>query len=126
MKLELFAGVENTRTALDFHAARHGVLVSNLANAATPKYRPKDLVFQPQRQNVQLAGTQPAHFATASDGTADFSVREEPAGRDDAGVRMEQAMAKVSANKVRYTTALEITRRQLAALRYAATDGRGQ
>jgi flagellar basal body rod protein FlgB len=44
-------------------------------------------------------------------------------GPDQNGVRLEHVMAQITANRLRYETGIELARRRLGLLRYAATDG---
>ena len=47
------------------------------------------------------------------------------ASADGNAVNLEREMAKIDANRVRYSTTSELVSRRLAMLRYAATDGQG-
>lgn len=129
MKTGLFEGLDGLEHVLDFHLARHGVLASNLANAETPGFRPKDLVFAEQLAAAEgpqapgapvVAGAQQPVESTE---VGYVEVEKNPTGPDGNGVRLEQAMAEVSANRIRYNTALELVRRRMALLRYAAGGG---
>ena len=64
--MSLLDSVERLRTGLDYHLQRHNVLVSNLAQAETPGYRPVDLergTFD-GAVSVALAATDPGHVGT--------------------------------------------------------------
>jgi len=134
--MKIFDELSGLETHADYHLARHGVLASNLSHAQTPGYVAKDLVFDEAMTSAEgvLARSDEAHFgpggptgAVGSGNPADpegFSVVDiETARFDQNGVRLEKAMAQVSANRLRYEAGIEITRRRLALLRYAATDG---
>jgi len=130
MKTGLFEGLDGLERVLDFHLARHGVLASNLANAETPGFRPKELVFSEQLAAAEgPRGPQAPVVQGAQqpvEGTPSYvEVEKNPTGPDGNGVRLEQAMAEVSANRIRYNTALEIVRRRMALLRYATGGGEG-
>jgi flagellar basal-body rod protein FlgB len=124
MKTGLFDELSGLEHVLDFQLARHSVLAANLANAETPGYKPHDLAFA-----EELAAATPE--APAVPGALPLSpampgfveIEQTPTGPDGNGVRLEQAMASVSANRMRYNTALEIARRRIALLRYAVTGG---
>ena len=64
--MSLLDSVDKLRVGLDYHLQRHNVLVSNLAQAETPGYRPVDLVRTDfdGAMNVALAATDPAHAGT--------------------------------------------------------------
>ena len=132
MKTGLFEGLEGLERVLDFHLARHGVLASNLANAETPGFKPKDLVFDaelaaamPEGPTAPVAPAVPGAAQAPVEGTQTgyVEVEKNPTGPDGNGVRLEQAMAEVSANRIRYNTALEIVRRRMALLKYATGGG---
>lgn len=128
MTTKLFDTLVGLENSLDYHLERHGVLSSNLANADTPGYRPQDVEFvdalqaasQPLRTDPQHLGSTDAVGSTGKRVTYDV-----PGGVDKNGVRLEQAMAQISANRVRYEAGIEVLRRRLAMLRYAAMDGSG-
>ncbi len=132
MKTGLFEGLDGLERMLDFHLARHGVLASNLANAETPGFKPKELVFSEQLAAATAAGPAgpqapvvPGAQQPVEGTPAYVEVEKNPTGGDGNGVRLEQAMAEVSANRIRYNTALEIVRRRMALLRYATGGGEG-
>ena len=116
---------------MDFHRQRQTVLAGNLANLDTPGYRPLDIErVEPLSAGgaAAVARTQPGHMAAGQVGSAgavrtfEDASSEEPDGN---AVSLERELAKIDANRVRYTTASELTSRRLALLRYGATDGNG-
>jgi flagellar basal-body rod protein FlgB len=113
-------GLENT---LNFHSQRHNVLASNLSNADTPNYIPKDLTFSQNMLAAPMQLTDPAHVSGSVN--PQYTVNEVPGERhfDGSGVEMEQAMSQLTANRLRYETGIEMTRRRLGMLRYAAGNG---
>ena len=131
MKTGLFEGLDGLERVLDFHLARHGVLASNLANAETPGFRAKDLAFASELAAAEGPSAPAAPVVpgaqVAVEGTQAgyVQVDKAPTGADGNGVRLEQAMAEVSANRIRYNTALEIVRRRMALLKYATGGGEG-
>ena len=116
---------------LTFHRRRHAVLAGNVANADTPGYRPLDLV----RGNVSplelpLEQTSALHMDEAGPtdpGNGETFYDDEGAepGLDGNTVSVDRELAKVDANRVRYTATSRLISKRLAALRYAATDGMG-
>ncbi len=127
----LFDTVGDLEQAMTFNRERQTVIAGNLANLDTPGYRARDLA--PDRtaggaEPFQLARTDPQHIAGASPGDpAGSSVILDPAdkGSDGNSVSLEREMAKLDANRVRYSTSAELVSRRLALLRYAASDGNG-
>jgi len=131
----LLDSVENLRGALDYHLERHNVLVSNLAQAETPGYKPVDLErgFDGAMQ-VALAATDPSHVGTpvtpgASAAVApSFRVIEDPtakAGADGNAVDLDREAVKISTNQMRYDMLAQLASSELQTLGWAASDGKG-
>jgi flagellar basal-body rod protein FlgB len=128
MKVDLFSSLEGLERVLDHQLERHGVLASNLANAETPGFRPRDLVADPpgMTASLPLETSEARHISGSADESTTSQIVELPPTRADAnGVELERVMAELSANRLRYETALEVVRRRMALLRYAAVDGGG-
>lgn len=123
MKLDLFRELAPTQSMLDFHAKRQSVLAANLANAETPGYIPHDLVAADPPGSASLQTTNANHLGGGAEGGGEPVIELEAARVDGNGVQLEQAMASVTANRIRYEAGIEVARRQVALLRYAATDG---
>lgn len=126
--MALLDSVERLRTGLDYHLQRHNVLVSNLAQAETPGYRPVDLTrssFEGQ-MNVALAVTDPAHQIS---GTTDQGFRveqdsEAKAGADGNAVDIDREAVKISTNQMRYDMLAQLASSELSGLEWAANDGK--
>lgn len=125
----IFAGVDLTQRALDYHLQRHTVLAGNVANVDTPGFRPQELIRSAEGApgaRLRLAATDGAHLGPRGGSRADgLELREERVvspGGDGNAVSLEREMAKVGANQVRFEAAGRIVRQQLAMLRYAAGD----
>ena len=124
MSSDLFSGVQSLQNVVDFHVKRHSVLASNLANASTPDYEVRDLVFSEEFQKAkQIQQTNSNHIQATPFSSGEVEVTRTPARSEKAGVRLERAMAKIAANKLRYEASLEIVDRRMGLLKYAATNG---
>ena len=117
---------------LTFHRRRHAVLAGNVANTDTPGYRPLELERGAVVSNLdlELARTSDLHqdsLGTTDPGTGETFYDDEgaEAGLDGNTVSVDRELAKVDANRVRYTATSRIISKRMAALRYAATDGVG-
>ena len=124
---DLFTNVNFLTRGLTYQGIRHAQLTANIANAQTPGYRPKDVSFQRSLALAErLTRTNEEHLDTpGSSGPMrvyDDAVIEP--GNDGNAVNMERQMAKLSANGIRYRAIGEMINRRLAALRYAANDGK--
>jgi flagellar basal-body rod protein FlgB len=114
------------RTRMQWHQERQKVLAENVANADTPKFRPRDLVQpdfdRPPPSPVALATTNPAHLAGfGSDSDAFRSNRRggyetRPAGN---AVSIEEEMMKVAANQMDYQAATTLYSRSLGLVKTA-------
>ena len=127
MAADLFKSIGGLERLLDYHLERHGLLASNVTNAATPNYRPRDLVFNESLNKArQMNATDSGHFNTGSGtGTGHFvEVEYGPTSVDKNGVRLERAMARLTANKVRYNSSVEVLKRLMAIIKYAASSNR--
>jgi flagellar basal-body rod protein FlgB len=131
MTLDLGQELEGLQHTLGFHMQRHGVLAGNLANADTPGFVPMDLSFSEalEGQGGQLAATNGRHIGGAHGGGGaggEVTPQQPSPALDHNGVQVEHTLAQVTANRLRYETGIELTRRRMALLRYAAQDGGGQ
>jgi flagellar basal-body rod protein FlgB len=124
----LFEGVDRLETTMSFHRDRHQVLASNLANIETPGYRPLDLTRSEPIEGAAapMTQTQAGHLSApegAPGSTKSFVESSEQPGADGNAVSLERELAKLNANRVRYTAASELVSRRLALIRYTAGDG---
>jgi flagellar basal-body rod protein FlgB len=128
---DLFSTVGNLHHALDYHLERQNVLASNIAHVDTPGYVPHDLARKTEfagHLDAAMARTQAGHLA-GGDGPNGFEVFADPGagqtGKDENQVSLDREAAKVAANQIRYDVVTALASADLAALAYAATDGRG-
>jgi flagellar basal-body rod protein FlgB len=117
------------RRSLDYHAERHNVLASNLANANTPGFRPEELLRKDENAfggTLALERTEQAHFQTAGIPPVHQTVispdESRTGGLDGNTVSLEREMSKLQANDLRYQGASKLVTRHLAMLKYAASD----
>jgi flagellar basal-body rod protein FlgB len=119
------------RTRLEWAQARQKVLAENVANADTPRFRPRDLTapifpapsdMAPARvASVSLAQTESGHIAgLGSSGpfheTVDSHYDQGPAGN---GVSLEDQMMKVAANQMDYQAVTALYIRSLGLIKTA-------
>jgi flagellar basal-body rod protein FlgB len=127
--MSILRQVEGLRTGLDYHLARHNVLVSNLAQVDTPGYRPQDVErtdFRSQ-MNVAMTATHAGHLPVGH-GNPSFRVIDDPtasAAGDGNAVDGDREAVKVASNQMRYDVIAQLASSELASLAWAATDGRG-
>jgi flagellar basal-body rod protein FlgB len=118
--------------SLDYHSSRHNVLASNIANANTPGFRPKELLRVEAEEfasKLPLVRTEQEHFTTTGlDAVHELTVVPDDSnigGLDGNNVSLEREMSKLEANDLRYQGAAKLVSRHLGMLRYAANDGSG-
>lgn len=132
----LLDSVERLHVGLDYHLQRHNVLVSNLAQAETPGYRPVDLERSSfdSAMNVALAATSPGHVGTpTTPGTPSptapsFRIIEDStakASADGNAVDIDREAVKIATNQMRYDMLAQLASSELASLGWAANDGKG-
>jgi flagellar basal-body rod protein FlgB len=117
------------RRSLDYHAERHNVLASNLANANTPGFRPEELLRKEEDAfggTLALTRTEHRHFQAVGVPAVHETVispdESRTGGLDGNTVSLEREMSKLQANDLRYQSATKLVTRQLGMLKYAAND----
>jgi flagellar basal-body rod protein FlgB len=115
------------RTRMQWHQERQRLLAENVANADTPKFKPRDLapprLERTQPAPLSLAQTSAAHLAgSVANGPAQFQLdrhgqfETRPAGN---AVSLEDEMIKVASNQMDYQAATALYSRGLGLLKTA-------
>lgn len=127
---------QSLATATNLRKLRQELISTNIANAETPGFRAKKMDFEDTLARAvdldghrALQGSDPAHIAVGggdlSSIKADIYDNPEGATNPDGNtVDMEKEMAALAENTVLYKAAIQLMNKKLAALRYAATEGR--
>ncbi len=127
--------VNGLQTSLNMRQLRHSITSSNVANAETPGYQAQKLDFEKSLERaLDLDGlkdvsTSHSDHMTVGGHTAKVKpeIYNDPDGvisNDGNTVDMEKEMAALSENAIMYKAALQLINKKLAALKYAASDGR--
>ena len=115
------------RTRMQWHQERQQLLAENVANANTPKFKPRDLA-PPDLERMQPAAalamtrTSAAHLAGVTAGAAHFQFERRaefevrPTGN---AVQLEDEMLKVAANNMDYQAATALYARGLGLIKTA-------
>lgn len=123
-------------TSINMRQLRHNLISSNVANAETPGFHAKKLDFEDSLRRAldtdQLRGvsvTHPEHFPIAPAGMQgvrpDIYDNPEAAINNDGNtVDLEKEMSGLAENSIMYRAALELINKKIAALKYAASEGR--
>jgi len=130
--MTLFSSINQLEGTMGYHRDRHSVLSGNVANVDTPGYRPMDLRrVAPSEVTFDaslIARTSEGHLqpGNANVGLVEkFDDTTSSVGADGNGVTLDRELAKIDANRIRYTASSELVNRRFALLRYAASDGLG-
>ncbi|HRW92906.1 MAG TPA: flagellar basal body rod protein FlgB [Thermotogota bacterium] len=102
-------------SAMDASALRHRVISQNIANAETPGYKRKEVVFEDvlrealSPQELRIKKEDPRHFSNYPENIEDVqarmgSVRNTWITNDGNNVDIDQEMAVMAANSLRYQT----------------------
>jgi flagellar basal-body rod protein FlgB len=117
------------RTRMHWHQERQRLLAENVANAETPRFKPRDLappnVGRPVAAGsgpLVLAATTAAHIQPGSSGNGQFQAERKasyevrPSG---SAVNLEDEMLKVAANQMDYQAATALYGRSLGLIKAA-------
>lgn len=130
--------------SIDLRTRNQNLISSNIANAETPGYTPKNLEFEQQLQSAvkksttrgggsQFSGatTHPAHIPLRGGGEQISQVRgtvvETPAktpGRDGNSVEMENEMSRMMQNQVLFNASVQLLSKKFEGLRTALREGK--
>jgi len=106
--MDLFRGVNLLKKYINFTWKRHKVLLGNLANADTPNYKRRDLIFVVEPSSLPLKTTSPKHirnFRRFEEKLLIFKNGLE--GNDRNNVSVEREFAEIIKNKLAYETYLK-------------------
>jgi flagellar basal-body rod protein FlgB len=111
---------------LDYQAARHKVLVSNIANIGTPAYKSKDLLFEKTLmetmhagKSVQITKTHNRHLNPELDKGVNYK-----AITTGEVVNIDKAMTDLAENNLRYNLSAELLLRKFSGLNTVIKDAK--
>ena len=110
--------------SLDLRTSRHRVLSTNIANADTPDYTPKEIPFQKVLEHsfsnastLHVWKTHPDHLSEP----LEMEVAVESATGE---VSIDQEMAKLAENNLMFHAGVQAMIKKLEALRFTISEGR--
>ena len=123
------------QTSLAMRQMKQNVTSANIANAETPGYHAKKIDFEEAlARAIDLDGlrgvstSDPAHISVGGHSArVRPEIYENPEGavnNDGNTVDLEKEMSNLAENGIMYKAALALINKKLAALKYAANDGR--
>lgn len=99
----LFRGVSKIKPFVDFTWRRHKVLLSNIANADTPNYKRRDLIFKVEKPVLELKRTKEKHLTNVNPPEFKLIERKEGLiGNDRNNVSIEEEISELAKNRVAY------------------------
>lgn len=121
--------------AIKMREIKQNVISSNIANAETPGYHAKKMDFEEAlARSIDIDGlrsmsaTDSNHYSlggrTAAVKAEIYDNPDAAINNDGNSVDMEKEMSALSENTISYKAALSLINKKLAALKYAAGDGR--
>jgi len=131
-KLTLFGLVKGQ---MGWLARRQEVLAQNIANADTPKYKPRDLkpfsfkeMVKSQQTHLNAVTTSPMHMAGAQRMTSPFADEENrtpyETSPDGNAVVLEEQMGKIGETQMQYQLTNELYRKHIGMIKIAIGKGR--
>jgi flagellar basal-body rod protein FlgB len=107
---------------------RGRVTANNIANVNTPGFKRSSVSFESELLGI-LSDGEVMGARSASDGLKDFQpavqVDLQTASRYDGNnVNIDQEMAELSKNTIKFSLATELMKKKLGMLRYVITEGR--
>ena len=136
-------GIFNTTIAtlgksIDLRARNQNLISSNVANAETPNYVPKTLVFEDELQGALKGGSKGTSAMTnarhlplkgASNRLQSVTGRviETPSkspGKDGNAVEIENEMSKMAENQIMYNASVQILSKKFEGLKIALREGK--
>jgi flagellar basal-body rod protein FlgB len=111
-------------TALEVRARRNKVLASNIANAATPHFKARDIDFQDEIRKAAgssksvVQATDAKHIQASLHGSTSDLLYRDPvnASRDGNTVEMNVEQMEFSENVIRYQTSLTFLNNKITGL----------
>ena len=123
--------------SIDLRAKSQNLIASNIANAETPNYIPKTLVFESELQGALKSDRAGEHPSSAGGGRhgsmnglggkssvnlVSGKVIETPArsiGRDGNGVELENEMGRMAENQIMFNASVQMLSKKFEGLRTA-------
>lgn len=127
--------------SIDLRAKNHNFIASNIANAETPNFTPKTLMFEQELQEV-IKNSQSGRRPTSVPHARHISLRggsntlqpavagrvvETPAitpSKDGNAVELEDEMAKMAENQIKYNASVQLLSKKFEGLRTAIREGK--
>jgi len=117
----LWENLDKISEKASYFLERTKIIQSNIANADTPNYKPKDLVFEKVlNEQIKLKTENPRHISPQTKNEVKMKVVEDGfySGYDKNKVNVEHELAKLAESSIMYKTLLEIMKKDFGKLKY--------
>ncbi len=125
--MDIFKGADKLKPFLDYAWKRHKVILSNIANADTPGYKAKDVLFERELYKyIELKRTRQKHLPKSPQKPS-FKVIEIQrglTGNDRNNVSIEEEMSKMIQNRLAYEVYMRMATGYLNKLENVVKEGR--
>ncbi|WP_333784694.1 flagellar basal body rod protein FlgB [Thermocrinis sp.] len=122
--MDIFGGIDKVLPHLNYTWKRHKVILSNIANADTPRYKVKDIIMEKERGR-KLKTTREKHLFTKGEEIYRvIELQRRLVGNDLNNVSLEEEMAKLSQNRIAYETYMRMVRGSIDKLNNVIKEGR--
>ncbi|BAF69735.1 flagellar basal body rod protein FlgB [Nitratiruptor sp. SB155-2] len=115
--------VDGLEKAASFFFERSKVIQGNIANADTPNFKPKELVFEQELKNrMELKKTDPKHIDPQMQ-KGEFKEVElgQIRGYDNNRVDIQEELAKLAESSIMYKSLSETLKKEFTKLKLAIT-----
>ncbi|SNR76400.1 flagellar basal body rod protein FlgB [Desulfurobacterium atlanticum] len=108
-----------------FYLERSKVIQGNIANADTPNYVPKDLVFEKHltEQTLKLKKTDQKHIDPFPEEEKKFKIEElnKYSGYDKNKVNVDEELGKLAESAIMYRTLVQALKKELTKMKVSIT-----
>ncbi|SMC09287.1 flagellar basal body rod protein FlgB [Nitratiruptor tergarcus] len=111
--------IDKISQTASFYLERTKVIQSNIANADTPGYVPKELVFAKElERSMELKKDNPKHIEPTSNGKKFKEIElSKIRGYDDNRVDVQEELAKLAESSIMYKSLAENLKKEFAKLK---------
>jgi len=124
---------QQLQSTLDLRLKQHGLVSSNIANANTPGYLAKRINFHKafsrlmadsSQSTAAMRNSSAGHMEGVSSSSPPVdTIKAQAWSQDGNSVKAEEEMVILAENNLLYNATVEVLKRRLGMLEYAASDG---
>ena len=115
--MDIFSGAEKLKPYLNYTWERHKVILGNIANADTPNYKRRDLIFKVEKPKIILKTTRKKHITNYPKfETKLIEIKSGLVGNDKNNVSIERELSELVKNRLAYETYLKFATGSLKGL----------